>query len=64
MPGGRGALLIFLKDLDGQLGQGHLGEATLASDPEELRRVHGRLLVSREASEGPCAVVTSADCSG
>lgn len=58
VPGGRGALLIFLKDLDGQLGQGHLGEATLASDPEELRRVHRRLLVSREASEGPCTVVT------
>lgn len=58
VPGGRGAPLIFLKDLDGQLGQGHLGEATLASDPEELGRVHRSLLVSREASARPCTVVT------
>lgn len=58
VPGGRGALLILPKDLEGQLRQGHLGGAALASDPEEPGRVHRCPLVSREASARPCTVVT------
>lgn len=58
VPGGRGALLIFLKDLDGQPGQHHHGEAAWTRDLEELGVAHRRLLVSREASARPCAVAT------
>ena len=53
-----GALLIFLNDPDGHLGQCHLGKATLASGPEEPGIVNTSLLVSREASVRPCTMVT------